>query len=222
MKKIIIAFMLFTSPSFSNDYKWAKDELLTLQKNYTLYISSIVKASNNLEQIIKLDSDLSIQQATSSTVLLSGNKSFEIYPLEFFTRVNPLGDYHPTNMTVQDKQYLAEIDRAKINVSLFMLTNLEVLYSQLVKKPESNTIYKDFFKKSQEYLLSLAKKALTVPREEAEMLSTEFNLFILKLSEVPFPSIYSFYRRRMLYSLDTPEAAQNEINRINQSILEIK
>lgn len=222
MKKLILALVLLTTSTFANEYKWTQDELLDLQKKYTIYISSILKASKDINQIQKLDCDLSLQQPSSSEVLLSGNKTFKLYPLEFFTRVNTLGAYHPTNMSVQDKKYLAEIDRAKVKVSLFMLTNLNTLYAQLAQKPPSTTSYKEFFKKSELHLLSLAKKALISPTEEAEVLSTEFNLVIQQLSAIPFPPEYSFYRRRMMYSLDTPEAAQYEITRIIQSLTEIK
>ena len=222
MKKLILVFVLLTTSTFANEYKWAKDELLDLQQKYTIYISSILKASKNINQIRKLDCDLSLQQPSASEVSLPGNKVFKIYPLEFFIRVNTLGAYHPTNMSVQDKKYLAEIDRAKIKVSLFMLTNLNTLYAQLAQKPSNTVGYKEFFKKSELHLLSLAKKALTSPTEEAEVLSTEFNLIIQQLSAIPFPPEYSFYRRRMMYSLDTPAAAQHEITRITQSLAEIK
>ena len=222
MKKLMLAFVLLTTSTFADEYKWAQDELLDLQENYTIYISSILKASKNIKQIQKLDCDLSLKQPAVSNVMLTGNKVFKLYPLEFFTRVNTLGAYNPTNMSVQDKKYLAEIDRAKVKVSLFMLTNLNTLYAQLAKKPTNTTSYKEFFKKSELHLLSLAKKALTSPIEEAEILSTEFNLVIQQLSAIPFPPEYSFYRRRMMYSLDTPQAAQQEITRINQSLANIK
>ena len=222
MKRLILAFVLLTTSTFADDYKWTNDELFDLQKSYTIYISSILKASKDITQIQKLDCDLSLQQPSSSVVSLPGNKTFKLYPLEFFTRVNTLGAYHPTNMSVQDKKYLAEIDRAKINVSLFMLSNLNTLYAQLSKNPSDKTSYKEFFKKSELHLLSLAKKALTSPTEEAEVLSTEFNLVIQQLSAIPFPPEYSFYRRRMMYSLDTPQAAQQEITRITQSLANIK
>jgi len=222
MKKLLLVFVLLTTSTFADEYKKTKDKLLDLQKNYTVYISSILKASNNINQIRKLDCNLSLQQASSSEVVLPGNKIFKLYSLDFFTRVNTLEAYYPTNMSIQDKKYLAEIDRAKVNVSLFMLTNLNTLYSQLAQKSPNAKSYKDFFKKSEQHLLSLAKKALTSPTEEAEILSTEFNLIIQRLSAIPFPPEYSFYRRRMMYSLDTPVAAQHEITRITQSLAKIK
>ncbi|MGL4367063.1 MAG: hypothetical protein ACRCTQ_02100 [Brevinemataceae bacterium] len=120
-----------------------------------------------------------------------------------------------TNLDKHAKLTLAENDLIKINTFLETAPLYKQLYSS---KNISQQSFKEFFKGSEQYLLSLAEKAYVSDQTKAEILSRQYGLFILQLSGIPLPLEYSFYRRRRLFSIETPEAAQEEIQRLRTSL----
>ncbi|MGL5956689.1 MAG: hypothetical protein ACRC0X_08890 [Brevinema sp.] len=188
--KYFLWILLITIPTFAQNT--LSTELLNLQQNFKKHLYQ----PNTREPLITIP-------LPDKTIQLTDDYEFIIPPLDL---LNP-----STTQFIENKQYLIETDLVKLSVSLFMITNIKQL-------KDSEKFYTKLFKKSETRLLSLAKQALKADSDKAKLFSMEYNLLIQSLSAVPFPPEYSFYRRRMAYSLETSEAAQQEIDRLNERL----
>ncbi|MGL4676261.1 MAG: hypothetical protein ACRCWI_01165 [Brevinema sp.] len=188
--KYLFYLSLITAPIFTQTHT----ELLNLQQNYKQYLSH--------------GDPLITDQLPYQSIPLMENYEFIIPPLDI---LNPITAF--AERSLDEQRNLVELDLVKLSVFLFIITNTEQLQNQA-----PDIFYKKIFTKSELRLLSLAKQALKVEPNKVKLLTTEYNLLILFLSAFPFPSEYSFYRRRRAYSLETPEIAQQEIDRLNQSL----
>ena len=221
--RLLLLLGILTSTLYGNDFIWSQNEMGTLKISYEKYIANIIKVSKNADKIMDLDCQLAEHKPIVTNITFSDGYTLRLAPLDFFEKINPLGAYDPMEINAIDKQFIAQLDLIKVNAYTFMLNNLSTFYNSLGKKGQDKEIlYKELFKRSESKLLSLAQMALKSPSQDAELLSSEFNLIIQQLSAIPFPPEYSFYRRRMAYSLDTPIAAQQEIDRIQKSLNQLK
>ncbi len=206
-----------------------------------ILILSVFTASMVFAQGINITvehlSELQYYLQQYKTLLLDGGSTSTVKQKIFDLKFNPsltlaggrislpiqLDIYEPffTNyVNNSDKLFVIDTDQIKISNLLFLITTIDEDYKN---HKNINHFYRQVFKDSEIYLRELAMKALrTTDVHERENLNIQFNLLVRSLSSIPFPPAYSYYKRRIAYSISTPEAAQQQIDRINQNLLNIK
>lgn len=214
MKKILLLLLLPSISVFAQDSKILSTQLQTLIPLYEEYIKTLQDPKS---KTAILETNILKKPITISNVrFINTNYQFSVFPLDLFNSINNL-----STMTRVDKSFIADMDLAKLKAATFMLSNLDSLQTHYLPK-RKKAFFKNLYKNGELQLLSLAKKALHETEQNAEVLDTEYNLIINYLSMIPFPAKYSFYRRRMRFTIAYPQAAQQEIDRIHQQLIKIE
>ncbi|MGL4388160.1 MAG: hypothetical protein ACRCTJ_02045 [Brevinema sp.] len=212
--RILLIILLTVTQLFCNEHEWTKKELLSLQEKYHEYISKALTIRNST-QLLNLECDLTMYQPTSKALVLKNSAVITLPTLEFFIYANPSA---PTeNMTISNKVHLAKTDLSKIKVFLFLLPKLIALY----QSQHNTKHYAKFLYEVESEMLLWAKNSLNTDTEKQYSLSLEYGILRNELSKINFPAEFSFYRRRILVFIDTPEGAQDEIRRLEKSLQEL-
>ncbi|MGL4563262.1 MAG: hypothetical protein ACRCVW_05345 [Brevinema sp.] len=215
MKKLLL-LMLFCYPIYSNEFDWVTKELSSLQQKYKEYLKKAPEIKKPSE-LTDLECSLMMYSPTSSVLTFESGDIATLPQFEFFIYANPLNPSHAT-MTLSNKIRFVETDLAKLDIFLFLIPK----FARLYHGNKNNKDYARFLYDIETEMLSLAKKSLSAKEPEKEMLSLTYGLFINELSKINFPPIFSFYRRRILISIDTPEGARDEIIRLSKHLKELQ
>lgn len=211
MKIILLILILKSAILFGQDTQTLETQIQTLIPLYNDYSNSL----KTKKKVSDIENQIQQNPITISNInFIEYDYNFQMLPLDFFNTINKI-----KRQSIDDKKMIVDVDLAKLNASSFILSNISHLSKEY--SSDKQIFFKELYRNSELKLLDLAKQSLYTNDIGAEILDIEYNLIIRYLSSIPFPVEYSFYRRRMLFTIANPQAAKQEIQRINQQLLNI-
>ncbi|MGL4394355.1 MAG: hypothetical protein ACRCS8_03930 [Brevinema sp.] len=211
--RILFLLMISFSPLFSREFDWTQKELISLQEKYKDYITRAPSMNNH--QLLEIECDMTMFQITSTHVMGNKGLSYAIPTMDFFGKVNPMNP--AAQLSIEEKVKLAKSDLSKLEVFLFLTPKLMTLQG----RRSSIKDYAKFLFQVETEMLLWAQKSQASNQTEREDLDRKYRVLIGELSKIDFPQDMSFYRRKIALSIATLEAAQQEITRLQESLIDL-
>ncbi|SFB69527.1 hypothetical protein SAMN02745150_00280 [Brevinema andersonii] len=201
-------WLMLPTVAFGNDYLWSAKELEMLEGAYKRYIDEVRKNPS------AADAYLAEQKPFAESFPMPGSRTVRSIPeLRLFSLPVP-HSFSPED--VNERISLAHKDLGTLKAFNVITRLLAEFYTS----SNENQKYRYLYRKGEEYMLSLAKKAAkkSIPRGVREELSAGYAMIASELSEIDFPAPYRAYHLRRAYLLDSPEQAADEIRRLEESL----
>lgn len=201
-------WLMLPAVVFGNDYLWSTKELEMLEGAYKRYIEEV------RENPSAADAYLVEQKPFAESFPMPGSQTIRPIP-ELQLLKLPVPSY-ASQEDVNERISLAHKDLGVLKAFNVMTRLLAEFYTST----NENQKYRNLYRKSEEYMLFLAKKAAkkNVSRGLREELSSGYAMTAGELSKINFPSSYRAYHLRRTYLLDSPEQAADEVRRLEESL----
>lgn len=201
-------WLMLPTAAFGNDYLWSTKELEMLEGAYKRYIEEVRKNPS------AADAYLAEQKPFAESFPMPGSRTVRSIP-ELQLLSLPVPRYSSPE-DVNKRISLAHKDLGTLKAFNVMTRLLAEFYTST----NENQKYRNLYRKGEEYMLSLAKKAAkkNIPRGFREELSSGYAMTAGELSKINFPGPYRAYHLRRAYLLDSPEQAADEVRRLEESL----